>query len=215
MSVEIIPAILTADLDEFEERLRLVEHLTQRVQIDYVDGFFAPEVTCCEAHVIREVQSSAALEVQLMVVDPTSQVKAWANTGVDRIIGHIEEMGDQTRFVETVSEFGLSVGLALNMETPLEKLDLHLLPSLDVILLMGHEVGVDGVELDPAIYEKIVQVRELNEDIDIEIDGGVNDTNAVELVKAGATMLAVGSYIFEHNDPARAIEILREKVSDI
>lgn len=215
MSIEIVPTILTADLDEFEERLRLVEHLAQRVQIDYVDGFFAPEVTCCEAHIIREVQSTASLEVQLMVVDPTSQVKAWANTGVDRIIGHIEEMGDQTTFVEKVSEFGLSVGLALNLETPLEKLDLHLLPSLDVILLMGHEVGIDGVELDPVIYDKITRVRELNEDISIEIDGGVNDTNAAELVKAGATMLAVGSYIFAHDDPARAIEILREKVSNV
>jgi ribulose-phosphate 3-epimerase len=215
MSIEIVPTILTADIDDFEDRLQVVENLTERVQIDYVDGFFAPEMTCCEAHVIREVHTNAMLEVQLMVVDPIKQVKAWADAGVDRIIGHIEEMEDQTAFVEKVSDLGLSVGLALNLETPLDKLNYRLLPSLDVVLLMSHEVGIGGVALNDAIYERITHLRDLNEEIDIEIDGGVDETNAADLVRAGATMLAVGSYIFDHENPAQAIETLRKITNEL
>lgn len=213
MSIQIIPAILTDDVDDFEGKLKAVEDLVDRVQIDYVDGYFSPEVSCCEAHVIREINSDIPLEVQLMVVDPASQVDAWAEAGVERIIGHIEEMEDQVEFVEEVSEHGLSVGLALNLDTPLSALDTSLLPSLDVVLLMAHEVGVQGgVALDEAIYERIQSLREIDPHIDIEIDGGVNEQNAKKLVDAGATILAVGSDIFAADDPVQAIEELRAAV---
>jgi len=213
MSIQIIPAILTDDVDEFEDKLHLVEDLADRVQIDYVDGYFSPEVSCCEAHVIREINSHMPLEVQLMVVDPTSQIDAWVDSGVERIIGHIEEMEDQIEFVEKVSEHGMSVGLALNIDTPLSALDTSLLPSLDVVLLMAHEVGVQGgAALDEAIYEKIRELRDIDQNIDIEIDGGVNDKNAKALVDAGATILAVGSDIFAADDPVQAFEELRTAV---
>lgn len=213
MAIQIIPAILTDDVDDFEEKLKTVEQFVDRVQIDYVDGYFSPEVSCCEAHVIREINSNIPLEVQLMVVDPISQIDAWAESGVERIIGHIEEMEDQVEFVEKVSEHGLSVGLALNLDTPLSALDTSLLPSLDVVLLMAHEVGVQGgVALDEAIYERIRDLREIDPHIDIEIDGGVNDQNAKKLVEAGATILAVGSDIFAADDPVQAIEELRTAV---
>lgn len=214
MEIEIIPTILTAELDEFEEELHKIEPVADWVQIDYVDGFFAPEVSCCEAHVIREIETDVSLEVQLMVVDPLRQVRAWANAGVDRIIGHIEEMEDQTIFVERVSEFGLGVGLALNLDSSVRAIDENLIPSLDLILLMAHEVGIQGgLGLDKAVYKKIEYFRELNEDIDIEIDGGVNADNVLDLVKAGATMLAVGSGIFAQDDPVQAYLDLRELVN--
>jgi len=95
----------------------------------------------------------------------------------------------------------------------LSALDTSLLPSLDVVLLMAHEVGVQGgVALDEAIYERIRDLREIDPHIDIEIDGGVNDQNAKKLVEAGATILAVGSDIFAADDPVQAIEELRTAV---
>lgn len=214
MPVQIIPTILTADFDEFEDELKKIEHVAPWVQIDYVDGFFAPEVSCCEAHIIREIDTEASLEVQLMVVDPIRQVKAWANAGVDRIIGHIEKMEDQVEFVERVSEHGLGVGLAMNIDTSLRKIDEAIIHSIDMVLLMAHEVGIQGgLELDDAIYDRIKYFRELDEDLEIEIDGGVNADNAPKLVEAGATMLAVGSYIFAADDPAGAYTKLEALVN--
>lgn len=208
MNIQIVPAILTDSIDHFEDRLSIVEGFVDRVQIDYVDGFFSPEVSCCEAKLIRSIDTDVSLEVQLMVVDPISQVDAWADAGVDRIIGHIEEMDDQVAFVEKVSGLGLNVGLALNLETHPREMELDLIKSIDVVLLMAHEVGVGGEDLDPAIYKKIEYIRDLNDDIDIEVDGGVSLENAHELVKAGANVLAAGSAIFDAKDPRSAIEEL-------
>lgn len=212
---QIIPTILTADLDSFEDELEAIEDVADWVQIDYVDGFFSPEVSCCEAHLIREIETDVHLEVQLMVVDPISQVKAWAEAGVERIIGHIEEMDDQQAFVERVSSFGLGVGLALNIDTSLRKFDEELIPSLDMVLLMAHEVGIQGgLELDEAVYERIEYFRDLDDELDIEIDGGVNETNVVALKEAGATMFAVGSGIFAADDPVAAFHQLEELVAE-
>lgn len=213
MSIQIIPAILTDDIDDFEEKLKLVEQHVDRVQIDYVDGYFSPEVSCCEARYIREIDTQVGLEVHLMVVDPASQVRAWAETGVERIIGHIEEMEDQVAFVEKVAEYGLSVGLALNLDTSLSHLEKSLLPSLDVVLLMAHEVGIQGgTPLNPDIFARIKKLKEMAPHVDIEVDGGVNSENAAQLVEAGASILAVGSDIFADKDPLAAIQELQEAV---
>lgn len=206
MKKEIIPAILTDTLVDLKDKIRLVEDYAATIQIDYVDGYFAPELTCCEASVITTIETKAFLEVQLMMEAPDARAQEWIDAGVGRLIGHIEKMRDQEKFVTQVSNAGIEVGLGLKLETPLEKLKPHLIDSLDVVLLMAHKVGVSGSKLDTAIYPKARALRKIYPNLNIEVDGGVTLQNAPRLFGAGANWLAVGSGVFNQDDPRVALQ---------
>lgn len=201
MDYKIIPAILTDDVDGLEDELQQIESVADIVQIDYVDGFFAPEITCCEAHVIKEVETTAALEIHLMVENPILQVQDWHAVGAERIVAQIEEMEDQLEFVELVSKLGMGVGLALALATPLDDLDEELIDGLDVVLLMAHEVGVQEVKLEQQVLLKVAELRAKHPNLNIEVDGGVNQETIADVIRAGANYLAIGSAIFESKDP--------------
>jgi len=213
MEYKIIPAILTDAIEDFESQVSLIENVADAVQLDYVDGFFAPELTCCEARLIQEVEVIPELEVHLMVQEPIDQVQAWYKANADRLIGHIEEMSDQVEFVEAVSDLGLEVGLALNLETPLDDLETELVDGLDVVLLMGHKIGVQKEPFQKRTLDKIRQLRELHPNINIEVDGGVNETNILDIKQAGANIFAVGSGIFGSGEPTEAFKKLITLVS--
>jgi len=213
MIYKVIPAILTDTLDDFENKLEQIDQVADMVQIDYVDGFFAPELTCCEARVIREVETLALLEAHLMVEQPINQVEDWYQAGAERIVGHIEEMEEQLEFVEAVNAFGVEVGLALNLETPLGDLHPDVVEGLDVVLLLAHEAGVQGAKLDRAILPKISELRRQYPSINIEVDGGVNEETIVDVLNAGANYFAVGSEIFDADDPAAEYQKLVELVA--
>lgn len=212
MTNEIIPAILTDTLEDLEDKIELVEPFFDTVQIDYVDGYFAPQLSCCEAPQIATLDTPISLEVQLMIESPDLNVEEWLKVGADRLVGHIEKMGSQRSFVQTVSNAGLEVGLGLNIETDLSELNKALIDSLDVVLLMAHEVGVGGKIFDPAVLDKVQLLRGIHPKLNIEVDGGVNLENAQELFDAGANILAVGSAIFEAKHPEEVMEEFRKMV---
>lgn len=209
---KIIPAILTDTLEDFEEKVVLVEDVVDIIQIDYVDGYFAQELTCCDAKLIREAEIEVPLEAHLMVESPIKQVKAWYRAGAERIVGHIEEMDDQLQFVETVSNLGLEVGLALNLETPLSDLEEELIEGLDLVLLMGHKIGVQGSKFQRKALEKISELRRQYPNLNIEVDGGVNFDTIQEVKQAGANLFAVGSAIFESEKPKETFKRLTDLV---
>lgn len=214
MDKQVIPAILTDSIQHLEELADRVEGFVDYVQIDYVDGYFAPEITCCEARVIKEVEFVPNLEVHLMVEEPIKQVKGWYQAGAERIVGHIEEMEDQLEFVERVCKLGVEVGLALNLETSLDDLDVSIVPSLDVILLMAHPVGVQGVKFQPQVLAKIQGLRKRFPNLNIEVDGGINPETIVQADQAGANYFAVGSDIFNSKDPFQEYQKLVDLVKE-
>lgn len=208
MDKKVIPTVLTDTIESLEEQVSRVESFVDYVQVDYVDGYFAPELTCCEAKLIREVEFLTALEVHLMVEEPIMQVKDWYKAGADRIIGHIEEMEDQQEFVAAVTGLGIEVGLALKLTTPLEDLDHSIVDGLDVVLLMAHEVGVQKAPFDDMVLPKIKGLRERYPNLNIEVDGGVNHDTISKVLDAGANLFAVGSDIFGDDDPRESYEEL-------
>ena len=202
MDYKVIPSILTDTLAHFEEQAQVLENFADYIQVDYVDGYFAPELTCCEAKVIREVDIACPLEAHLMVEDPMAQVRDWYKAGAARVIGHIEEMEDQVEFTELLSKLGLEVGLALSLDTPLSDLNYQIVGGLNVVLLMAHEVGVQGSPFHDEVLVKIKDLRNRYPHLNIEVDGGVNEHTILKAKEAGANYFAVGKDILAAKDPA-------------
>src|SRR3989304_9291215 len=158
--VEIIPSILTADPTEARQLLLKVEGLFQRVQIDIVDGQFAPERSI-DPSAREGVETSAKLDFHLMTKEPTDWVERVLRAGADRVIGQIEVMSSQIDFVGKVSEVGVSVGLAIDLETAVERLDEAIVGNLDVVLIMSVKAGAGGQEFDPRALAKIKKLDAL------------------------------------------------------
>jgi ribulose-phosphate 3-epimerase len=193
--VEIIPSILTPDPNEARELLLKAEGIFQRVQIDIVDGAFAPSRTI-DPSALEGVEISAKLDFHLMTKEPADWVERAVRAGADRIIGQIEAMGSQVGFVGKVAEVGLSVGLAVDLETVVERLDETILSNLDVVLIMSVKAGAGGQEFDPRALEKIKKLNVVRKDdptpFKICVDGGILPDNIKIVQEAGADEVTVG-----------------------
>lgn len=202
---KIIPALLTSSISELTDGIEKVSPYVDSIQIDVVDGYFAPYITCCPAPQIAAAEIDMPFEVHLMVEDPVAMLKGWRVAGAELVIGHIEKMPSQEEYVVKASELGLSVGLALSIETPVHALEQSLIASLDVVLLMAHEVGVQGSQFDDAVLQKIESLRHSYPHLNIEVDGGINEETIVKAFTHGANRFAVGSTITNSVDPKAEI----------
>ncbi|NTV30529.1 hypothetical protein HGA91_00925 [candidate division WWE3 bacterium] len=209
---KIIPAILVQTVEEFIAQFRQVEQETDTVQLDYIDGRFAPIRTCCDADLLGEFEIAPQLEIQLMVENPLIYVDEWIQAGAKRLIGHIEHMPDQDDFVNQIVTSGVEAGLALNIETPLDMLKPELIEHLDVVLLMAHEIGIQGAQFNLAVLDKIRTLRNSYPHLNIEVDGGLNEESIISARNAGANFFAVGSGIFAQAHPAQALRHLQEVI---
>lgn len=198
--VEIIPSILTDSASELAEMIDRVQGLVSRVHIDIMDGQFVDNETIDPA-VVGEVGTSLLLDFHLSVKEPASWIKKCVNAGADRIIGHIEEMSSQNDFVSKVIEEGVQVGLAVDIETQLARLDEREIGNLDVILLMSYPTGFGGQPFDKRVLEKIKVMDSLRKKEALRFricaDGGIDEKTIGMVAKAGADEVAIGRRLFE------------------
>ncbi len=197
--IEVYPTILTSDKLELKDLLDKSLGKVPRVQIDIVDGIYADNKTIDPRDVI-EINPSLTIDFQLMVKEPDYWInKCKGVTG--RIIGHIEMMKDQARFVDAVKDAKFAPGLGLNLNTPIEELDEDLLSELDVVLLMSVPAGFNGQEFRPEVLEKIKKLDNIRKSkklpFKICIDGGITKENIIEIADAGADEAAIGKRIYE------------------
>jgi len=199
--VEVIPTILTTDIREVEEKIALAEGLVKRVQIDVLDGVFAPNRTI-DPGFLERIETDLELDFHLMTKEPADWVERAVRGGAGRIIGQIEKMENQLDFVGKVQEAGPSVGLAVDLETRISELDPAVVTSLDVILLMSVPAGFGGQDFDGRVIDKIKELSELRakdaSPFRICVDGGINEGNIDKVVEAGADEAAAGR-IFRGN----------------
>lgn len=204
--VDIIPAILVGTVTDLEAKLKQVDEAVtanganiKRVQIDIIDGEFADNKTIDPAN-MAGIDTNLSLDFHLMVKDPVNWVEKCANAGADRIIGQIEMMNSQVEFVEKVVETGLYVGLAVDLGTPVAKLDPMVLTNVDVILLMAVKAGWGGQEFDRKVLGKIKELDEIrvrdNTPFRICVDGGETESVIDETHFAGADEVVVGKRLF-------------------
>ena len=198
--IDIIPAILTADSKELEEKLKQIEGRVQSVQIDIVDGMFVQNRTIFP-DLLEKVDTNLLIDFHLMTKEPIDWVEHCIRGMADRIFGHIEQMTSQPDFVGKVQEVGAKVGLALDLGTPISAIDAVLFQNLDAILVMSTKAGFGGGEFDGGVFEKIRKLDQIRIRDDtpfrICVDGGINEDNIKEVVAAGADEVAVGRMLFE------------------
>lgn len=204
--IDIIPAILTDNVSDLESKLKRIDEAVavaganiKRVQIDIIDGVFADNKTIDPANIVG-IDTALSLDFHLMVKDPVNWVEKCANAGADRIIGQIEMMSSQVDFVGKVAETGLFVGLAVDLETPISKLDPTILTNIDVLLLMAVKAGRGGQEFDKRVLDKIKELDEIRvrdaTPFKICVDGGETESVINETHFAGADEVAIGLRLF-------------------
>ena len=207
---QIIPAIIAQNLEEIREKIKLVEPYVDWVQLDVVDGVFAPVKTFNDPVELKNLQTDIKIEAHLMIDQPELVIDQWILSGVKRILIHYESTQHLEEIIDKTKAAGLEVGVVLKMATPIAVID-NLIKKLDVIQLMGiAEIGFYGHSFDEQVLERILALRKKYPNVIIEIDGGINLKTAQEVLDRGANRLVVGSYLFQGDNTKERIEEVRK-----
>lgn len=198
--VEIIPSVLTGNLLEAKQMIKKCDGITRRVQVDIIDGVFANNKTIVPED-LRGLDVFLGLDFHLMVKDPAMWIDRCLGVGADRIIGQIELMPSQKDFVKRAQEKNLRLGLAIDLDTPLTKIEYGLLADLDVVLVMSVSAGFGGQKFNPRSLEKVSELNRFRIENKIPfricVDGGETTDVIDDTVIMGADEIAVGRRLFE------------------
>ena len=180
---------------------------------DIMDGVFVPNISFGFQMISRLNEiTDIPLDVHLMIVQPERYIERFAEAGSDLITVHAEATDHLQRVLKQISQCGKKPGVVLNPATPLEVLK-YVLDDVDMILLMAVNPGYGGQAFIPAVLEKVEDLRRMidasGKKIDIEVDGGVDLSNCMQLREAGATVLVAGNAVFSAKDPERTVRELR------
>lgn len=193
---------------------------TNYFHIDVMDGNFVEDNTIEKMREYTEYIKQIAgtkTEVHLMVKDVESHVKSYIDMGIDLIIFHLESLKNETEVLKMISyikENNIQVGLTIKPNTPIESIYPYL-PYIHRVLVMTVEPGKGGQELIPETIKKISKLNifayENGYSIDIEVDGGINEKTAKDVIEAGANILVVGNCMLKSKDYKKTIEELKSK----
>lgn len=205
MSVRVAPSILSADLGRLiAEVQEVVGAGASVIHVDVMDGHFVPPLSMGPGHVsaLRPAFPDAYLDVHLMVQRPHEHVEAFAKAGADGITFHEEADTDVAETVAQIRAAGCKAGVSVKPKTALEVIAGV---DLDLALVMSVEPGWGGQAFIEESVDRIARVREMFGDgVEIEVDGGVDESTAGPCAEAGATLLVAGSSIFGKADRVRA-----------
>lgn len=211
LDIEIIPGVLEQQWEAIEKKIELVRPFAKAIHIDLLDGKFAPNTTWMDPAPFKKYADDFKLEVHLMVENPISYLKPFADAGFKRFIGHIEKMPDLAEFIAQGEMLG-EVGLAIDTDTPVENITVSF-EDLDFILVMSVKAGFSRQSFLPEMLEKVKQIRQKAAFIPIEMDGGISEANIAEAKAAGATRFVSTGFLFSGDDPHVQYKKLLEKVS--
>lgn len=211
MSVKIAPSILAADYARLAEDIQRVEQFAPDFwHIDVMDGHFVPNITI-GPQVVKALRPVSALpfEAHLMISEPLKYAQDFVDAGCGIITAHIETLSDDEykQLADTLRKRGVKIAVSLNPATPASKIKEAARVS-DMVLVMTVNPGFGGQKFMREVLPKISEIRSFYKG-DLAVDGGINDENAPLCVKAGANILAAGTYIFKAKDTKKAMEILR------
>ena len=213
--VKIAPSILSADFSKMGEEVRSLENSgADLIHCDVMDGVFVPNITFGIKMVedLRKV-TSLPLDCHLMIVHPEKYVEKFAQAGADIITVHYEACKENlANVLKQIKTAGAKCGAVINPDTPVSAIA-DCIPLCDMVLVMSVFPGFSGQKFIPSVLDKVREIRRIaNEcglDLDIQIDGGINEETATLAREAGANILVAGNAVFKAEDRVEMISKLK------
>ena len=214
MSLMVAPSILSADFANLANDIEMVnQSQADWFHVDVMDGVFVPNISF-GFPVIKAIQKYAKkpLDVHLMIVDPDRYLADFKAVGAEVLTVHIEACNHLHRTIHAIKELGMKAGVAVNPHTPVSLLE-DVIADLDLVCLMGVNPGFGGQKFIKQTVQKCATLKAMitakQSNCLIEIDGGVNEQTAKDLIVAGADVLVAGNFVFGATNPTQAIADLK------
>jgi ribulose-phosphate 3-epimerase len=216
----IAPSVLSADFANLQKDIEMINRSdADWFHIDIMDGVFVPNISF-GFPVLKAIQKYAKkpLDVHLMIVDPDRYLQDFKLAGAENITVHIEACTHLNRTMHAIKDLGCKAGVAVNPHTPISLME-DSIEDIDIVCLMSVNPGFGGQKFIDNTYKKIKELRLMasgrNNDLLIEIDGGVSHQNALKLLQAGANVLVAGNSVFSAIDPVIEIAALKNINPDL
>ena len=204
----IAPSILSLKKNERKERiLNIINCGALFMHVDIMDNKFVPNITE-GATILKDIpMDDCVVDTHLMVEDPLAYLEDFKDS--DYITFHLEAVKDPRPVIKAIKEKGIKVGLSIKPNTKVDELKPYL-KDIDLVLVMSVEPGFGGQKFMPSAIDKVKELNLIKEqhdfDYQIEVDGGINLTNAPLLKEAGANIVVMGTFLFGHDNPKKVFE---------
>lgn len=214
----IAPSVLAADFGNLQRDLEMINNsAADWFHVDIMDGVFVPNISY-GMPVLEAIHRHAkkTIDVHLMIVDPDRYIKEFAALGANNLSVHYEACTHLHRTLQAIKAEGMKAGVAINPHTPVDLLE-DVICDIDLVCVMSVNPGFGGQSFIENTFKKVKKLKQLiernNASTLIEVDGGVTDKNAAQLIEAGADVLVAGSFVFKAEDPTQTIKKLKELVN--
>ncbi len=211
----VAPSLLSANFLQLEKDIHVVNRSQADLfHVDVMDGHFVPNISFGFS-IIKQIKSVAEkpLDVHLMISEPDLYLQEFREAGADWLSVHYETCPHLHRTIQQIRKLGMKPGVVVNPHNPVDLLQ-DILPDVDFVLLMSVNPGFGGQHFISNAYGRIARLKEMREKSNpqllIEVDGGVDTSNAARLVNAGADILVAGSAVFKSADPNATIARLKD-----
>lgn len=201
----ICPTVTAFSEYEYKQQIERLQPYASRIHIDLMDGEFAPTRSPAMSSIRWPHELTA--DIHLMYQNPMDYIERLIKLKPNMVVIHNEAHVHHMHFAAVLHQHGIKAGLAILHDTPAEYA-YQIMHSFDHVLVFSGNLGHHGGEADLKLLDKVQKIREHHPDAEIGWDGGINDTNAPQLVEAGVDVLNVGGFIQNANDPEARFNLL-------